>query len=83
MRRFTLKIAGAPLSAVLAELGKSGIEFQYDMQAFEEAGIDLNRRVTVMAERLTADEFFRELFADSRIEFAVEGNLVRLVPAEK
>lgn len=83
MRRFTLKIAGAPLSAVLAELGKSGIEFQYDMQAFEEAGIDLNRRVTVMAERLTADEFFRELFADSGVEFAVEGNTVRLVPAEK
>lgn len=83
MRRFTLKIAGAPLSAVLAELGKSGIEFQYDVKVFEEAGIDLNRRVTVMAERLTAEEFFRELFADSRIEFAVEGNMVRLVPAEK
>lgn len=83
MRRFTLKIAGAPLSAILAELGKSGIEFQYDMQEFEKAGIDLNRRVTVMAERLTAEEFFRELFKDSGIEFAVEGNMVRLLPAEK
>jgi hypothetical protein len=83
MRRFTLKIAGAPLSAVLAELGKSGIEFQYDMKALEQAGIDLSRRVTVMAERLTAEEFFRELFKDSGIEFAVEGNMVRLVPAEK
>lgn len=83
MRRFTLKIAGAPLSAVLVELGKSGIEFQYDVKAFERAGIDLNRRVTVMAERLTAEEFFRALFKDSGIEFVVEGNMVRLVPAEK
>lgn len=82
-RRFTLQIAGAPLSAVLAELEKSGITFQYDADSLKQAEIDLDRQVTVMAERLTADEFFRELFADSGIEFVVEGNMVRLVPAEK
>lgn len=82
-RRFTLQIAGAPLSAVLAELEKSGITFQYDADSLKQAEIDLDRQVTVMAERLTAEEFFRALFKDSGIEFVVEGNMVRLVPEEK
>ena len=81
-RRFTLKAERQPIQAIQRELEKTGIIFEYDAQAFEQAGIDLQQLVNVDVQNATADEFLTALFADQQVEWTILGLTVKLRVAE-
>jgi hypothetical protein len=80
---FTFK-ATAPLGAFMATLEKqAGFNFQYDEQAFEKAGIRLDKRILLEAKELTAHEVFEKMFPPQNIGYKVDGKTVQLAPAAR
>ena len=61
-RRFTLAITGVPAEAVMRELEKSGIEFEFDAEGFERAGVDFKTLVSMNHSNAPPEEFFAALF---------------------
>ncbi|OYW19193.1 MAG: hypothetical protein B7Z55_09330, partial [Planctomycetales bacterium 12-60-4] len=80
-RKFTLRVENVPVRAVMRELEKSGISFEYDEHAFKEAKADLQTPISMDVKGVDADEFLRKLFAPVRVEFTIDDRLVRLMPA--
>lgn len=79
-REFTLRIENVPASALMEKLEQSGIEFKYDAQALAEAGIDLDRPISLDIAKADAKTFFRAVFTPLGLE-AVLGELsVELKP---
>jgi hypothetical protein len=81
-RLFTLRVENVPVSAILRELEKTGVVFVYDATKFKAAGVDLDRTVTLDAQKATADEFLKNLFAELPIRFEIDDRTVRLVMVE-
>jgi len=76
--------ADAPLLAFLNTLEKqAGYEFKYDVEAFEAAGIRLDKRIRLEASELTAQEVFQKMFPPQNIAFKVDGKTVYLTPAAR
>lgn len=77
-RRFTLSITGVPAEAVMRELEKSGIEFEFDAKTFADAGVDFKTAVSLEQMNAPPQEFFRALFEPLGLEFAISGAKVAL-----
>ena len=76
--------AAAPLIDFLKTLEvQAGYEFRYDAEAFEKAGIRLDKRVQLEAKELTAQELFQKMFDAQNIDFKVDGKIVHLTPAAR
>jgi hypothetical protein len=78
-REFTFK-AEVPLKDLMAELAKTGIQFDYDAEALSAAGIDLGRFVKLDVRSLTADQLFHRLFDPFGLQFTIDGLTVTLSP---
>lgn len=77
-RKFTLRAVRQPVLAIVRELEKSGVIFEYDADQLREAGIDLNAPVTVEVRDANADEFFKAVFAGLPLKWEIDGLTVRL-----
>jgi len=74
----------APLLAFMNTLEKqAGYSFEYDTEAFEKAGIRLDKRVRLEAKQLNAVEVFHLMFDAQNIAFKVVDKTVRLTPAPR
>lgn len=81
---FTFGDTNASLKAFMATLQQQAdFEFKYDANAFEKAGIRLDRKFTLSAKELTAEELFHALFDPRKIEFRIDGKTVQLTPAAR
>ncbi len=80
-RKWTLRTENVPVVAIMRELEKSGVKFQYDAAAFRTAGIDLESRISLNVQQASSDEFFQQLFESVRVKFTIDDLTVRLEPA--
>lgn len=80
-RRFTLRAQQIPLEALMKELEKSGVAFEYDADVLEQAGVDLSTRINVNVENVSADEFFRQVLKPAGLSGEIDGLTVTLKPA--
>lgn len=81
-RKLTLRTVRTPIRAILGELEKTGVVFEYDADELREAGVDLDATVTVEVRDADADAFFKALFAGQGVRWEIEGLVVRLSRAE-
>jgi hypothetical protein len=80
---FTFK-ATAPLDAFMKTLeAQAGFTFEYDPQAFKQAGIRLDQRILLEAKKLTAQKVFEKMFPPQSIAYKVDGKTVHLTPAKR
>jgi hypothetical protein len=79
-RQFTLTLRETPVSAVMAKLAESGIRFEYDAAALQQAGIDLNRPLNVSVSDAGPQEFFEALFGPLGLKFHLGETTVMLEP---
>lgn len=77
-RKLTLRTVRTPIRAILGELEKTGVVFEYDADELREAGVDLGAEVTVEIRDADADAFFKVLFAGQGVRWEIEGLVVRL-----
>jgi len=77
---FTLKAERVPVSALMKTLEESAVTFEYSMEDFKRAGIDLETRVDIDVKKATADEFFRSIFEPLGIQFQIDHLTVKLKP---
>ncbi|QDU38336.1 hypothetical protein Mal4_26630 [Maioricimonas rarisocia] len=80
-RRFTLTIVRQPAMALIRTLESQGVTVEYDADALEEAGVDLEQKISLKLEQATAFEFFRGFCEPLGLEFELKGTTVRLFPA--
>ncbi|MBX3436416.1 MAG: STN domain-containing protein [Planctomycetaceae bacterium] len=81
-RRFTLNAPRATLITILKTLESQDVKVEYDAAALQSAGVDLNQRITLMLEDVSAEEFFRALCEPLGLTFFIDGKTVHLRPAE-
>ncbi len=62
----------APARSVLRTIQGGGNAVEWDADAFAEAGIDLDKPITVKADKATADELFKQICVPLGIGFRVE-----------
>lgn len=79
-RQFSLKIDQVPASALMKKLEESGIVFEYDAEALQAAGIDLDQPISLTIRDAKAEEFFRAVFEPLGLKHSIEGLTVRLRP---
>lgn len=77
-RKLTLRTVRTPIRAILNELEKTGVVFEYDAEQLREAGVDLDAAVTVEVRDADADLFFKAVFAGQPVRWEIEGLVVRL-----
>jgi len=82
-REFTLTIKDVPARDLMAELEKSGIQFDYDANALADAGIDLGQFIELDVENLPAAKFFEAIFEPLGVRSEIDGTTVKLVPMKK
>lgn len=77
-RQFTLRVENVPIRAVMKELEKSGVVFEFSDEEFREAGVDLNQRTSLDVKQTGAEEFLKQLFAVLPVRIAIDDVTVRL-----
>ena len=80
-RRFTLELRSAPVLAVMRQLEQAGIRFEYSPRELADAGIDLQRRVSLKLTEAPPETFFEALFGPLGLQAEVDDQTVRLRPA--
>jgi hypothetical protein len=80
---FTLKVERASFRALMDELQKRGVEFEFDEKVLRAAGIDLDTRIDLDVQKAGPEEFFRAMCRPLGLGFRIERNKVTLVPAAK
>lgn len=78
--RYTLTVSDQPLSAILATLKASSIEFNVDEAALEEAGLSLKRRVSFSVQRATLEELLAAALKPAGLTFRRRGNAFDILP---
>ena len=61
-------------------LEESAVTFEYSVEDFKRAGIDLETRVDIDVKKATADDFFRSIFEPLGIQFQIDHLTVKLKP---
>ncbi len=79
-QEFTLRIQQVPASALLRRLEQTGIEFRYDAQSLQTAGINLNQPISLDVRKSRSREFFRAIFDQLGLDFRIEGHVVKMTP---
>lgn len=82
-QRFTLKLKDFPAIRVLEELEKSGIKFDYDVEALKDAGANLERLIEIDVADANIEEFLKALLGSFDIEIRIEEETVFLRPKTK
>ncbi len=80
-RRFTFQVVRRPFSAVIRTLEANDIVVDYDADALREAGIDLDKKVSLQLEQATPDELFEALCSPLGLEYRITGKTVHLSAA--
>ncbi len=79
-RVFTLKVDGVPIRAILAELARSGITIEQDVEALKRANVDLDKLVTLDAKRLPTTEFLAKILEGSGARAVLRGETIVIQP---
>ncbi|HEX6984308.1 MAG TPA: hypothetical protein VF170_02975, partial [Planctomycetaceae bacterium] len=79
-RRFTLSVVRQPASRIIETLETQDVTVDYDPDALEEAGIDLEQKVSLDLSQASADEFFRALCEPLGLDFAIDDRTATLTP---
>ncbi len=84
-RRFTLlKQQNVALDDVIKTFIAFGVQIDYDLSQFADAGISLDKKVDMdNFKDVTAEKLFRDLFEPLGIEVTIDGETVRLKPKPK
>jgi hypothetical protein len=77
-RQFTLAVSGVAASAVMKQLEASGISFEFDRDAFEDAGVNFEQPISMDVSQVGATEFLRELFEPLGLKVRFSGTRVML-----
>lgn len=77
-RKFTLRVQKAPLLAVMQKLEQSGIEFKYQADQLQQAGVDLTRPIDISVQNANVTEFFDALFGPLNLSYRIDGLTVIL-----
>lgn len=77
-RQFTLRVENVPIRAVMKELEKSGVVFEYSDQEFQTAGVDLNQLTSLDVKQVGADDFLKRLFTPLPVSVTIDDVTVRL-----
>jgi hypothetical protein len=81
--RFSLRMVQQPFSGLLQLLSeKHGIQVEYDPAALAEAGIDLNRRISIELEQATLEQLLAAACREAGLDFRMEGRRLILSPPE-
>lgn len=86
LQRYNGKITNVPANAVLRDLetpDKGQLTFEYDRAAFQAAGIDLDRRVSLELKNATIEDLLRSLLTPLGLTFEIRDRTVRLRLEEK
>jgi|GEM_PF-1328703 len=78
-RRFTLKMQERPFLELLTVLEKQGIPVRRESIALEEAGIDLNTRISLELENATIERLFSDACRPLGLSFHIEEHQVELL----
>lgn len=79
-RLFTLRIENVPASALVKKLEASEIEFDYDEDALDAAGIDLDQPISLDVKQARAEEFFKAVFDPLGLNFEIDDLTITLTP---
>ncbi len=79
-RRFTLRVENIPVRAILRELEKSGVTFQFDADVFAKAKVNLDTPVSLDVKGVDADEFLKALLGTIGVKFTIDDRTVTLTP---
>lgn len=83
-RSFTFGVEQpVPISAIMKELEKSKIQFEYDPEEMKSAGVDLEQLVQFEVKNASASKFFSAIFEKAGIEFEFDQTTVKLKPARR
>lgn len=78
---FTFEVKNVRLIDFMQNFEKqSDFRFDYDPDELEQAGVKLTREVTLKMQRAKPAELMRVLFADSGIDFEIDGTTVKVRP---
>ncbi|MFN0056041.1 MAG: STN domain-containing protein [Planctomycetales bacterium] len=81
--RYTLRMKDKPVSALLkmlAEPAHGQLQFEYDRQQLEAAGIDLDTRVTFEVKNGTIEQLLQSALEPLGLKFTLVDRIVRLSP---
>jgi hypothetical protein len=81
-RRFSIRLKNARLRTLIKEFETAQIRVVIDTKAFGEKPLDLDQTITVEVNQANAEEFFEALFAPLNVRAEIEGDMVRLLPAQ-
>lgn len=82
-RKFTIRFRNAPARAVIEKLKQSDVEFEYDANAFEDAGVDFEKRISADLKDATAEKLLDAIFDPLGVEYEIDGAAVRLFLRKK
>jgi len=78
-----MSVKEKPIGLLLEQLAeKLNLQLRIDHQAFQKAGVSLERRVTVQVENVTVDELLQAVIQNSPLRFRRSGNVVEIGPLE-
>ena len=69
-----------PIIVVMKKLEQSDIRFEYDVDEFKAAGIDLEQTIQLDAKNMRANDFFNSIFGSAHVEFQFDRSNVKLKP---
>ena len=80
---YQLAVEQAPLSQVLEQLAQRlSLEFQWDRQAIERAGISLDQLISVKVQNVTLDDLLRAILANTGLTFRHDNRAISIYPVE-
>ncbi|WP_139228450.1 hypothetical protein [Planctomicrobium piriforme] len=82
-RRFTLRMNNRPFLELVQVLEKQGVQVQRDETALQDAGLDLNTRISLDLENATVDQMLGEACRPLGLRYQVDGMTIHLFPAAK
>lgn len=77
---FKLEIKDISVRNLMADLEKSGVQFDYDADELKKAGVDLDQLIELNVKDLPAAKFFETIFAPLGVKSEIVGNKVKLAP---
>lgn len=77
-RQFSLTAEKVRIGDALQALREQGVTVRYDEQAFQSAGIDLNKRIDLKLNKASADLFLKTLCEPLGVDYMIDGTTVTL-----
>ncbi|WP_231740887.1 STN domain-containing protein [Thalassoglobus neptunius] len=81
-QRFTLQMVRKPFRSLVQLLEQQGLEFQFDEDHLRECGVDLNQKVSVNVEQVSAEELLRQASQPLGLQIRIDGRVIELFVEE-